>query len=86
MIGASVAAVALALIPPPVSIFYSPDFPERTKHHMRDTRPVNRCSVKTCIHVGHWPPGGKCPMHQGSIAAVIATPELIAEIDARYDR
>lgn len=26
-------------------------------------RDVNRCAVKGCPVVGHWPPGTRCPMH-----------------------
>ena len=81
------AAVALlALVPPPVSIFYSPDFPERTTITMRDDRPITRCTFKGCPAIGYWPEGGTCPAHTGATGARVATPELIAEIDGRYDR
>ena len=79
-----IAAALLALVPPPIDIYFHPS--ERTTITMRDTRPVNRCTFKGCIHVGHWPEGGKCPMHTGATGARVATPELIAEIDGRYDR
>lgn len=26
-------------------------------------RPVNRCAVKGCPVIGHWPHGDMCPMH-----------------------
>ncbi len=28
-------------------------------------RDVNRCPVKGCPVVGHWPAGTRCPMHRG---------------------
>lgn len=30
---------------------------------MSDRGPVNRCGVKACAYVGHWPEGGCCPYH-----------------------
>jgi hypothetical protein len=83
MIAANIAAVALlALVPPPIDIYFHPS--ERTPITVRDTRPITRCAFKGCIHVGRWPQGDCCPMHEGATGARIATPELIAEIDARY--
>lgn len=26
--------------------------------------PVNRCAVRGCVFVGHWPEGGCCPEHR----------------------
>ena len=26
--------------------------------------PVNKCSVKGCVWIGHWPAGGTCPQHR----------------------
>lgn len=31
---------------------------------MTDRGPVNRCSVKGCVFVGHWPQGEQCPEHR----------------------
>lgn len=25
--------------------------------------PINRCAVRGCPVVGHWPEGARCPMH-----------------------
>lgn len=27
-------------------------------------RPVNRCAEDGCPMLGHWPPGGRCPLHE----------------------
>ena len=53
---------------------------------MRDDRPITRCTFKGCPAIGYWPEGGTCPAHTGATGARVATPELIAEIDGRYDR
>lgn len=60
MIAAAVAL--LALVPPPVSIFYSPDFPERTTIAMRD-QPIRKCAAPDCGYIGHWQLDGLCPLH-----------------------
>ncbi len=44
-------------------------------------RPVNRCPVRGCPVLGHWPEGGYCPMHREEEYRTARLPTL-AEVRA----
>lgn len=49
---------------------------------MRDDRPVSRCAVKGCPVIGHWPPGGRCPMHRDEEPPRLASIAEMLEVNA----
>ena len=48
---------------------------------MPEERDINRCAVKGCPVIGHWPQGGTCPMHRDEEPARMPTLAELWEVD-----